>query len=119
MTIRSILRVLTAAIGGQGLFETSLRFEHCVDNLPHRPLAAGSRCRPIRGGLCARIGIRNGEEWKRISCRSDEYSDTVEDATELSRFAIQDDEGNPFAYYYVRVLQDDGEMAWSSPVWIT
>jgi hypothetical protein len=23
------------------------------------------------------------------------------------------------AYYYVRVLQNDGEMAWGSPVWIT
>jgi hypothetical protein len=23
------------------------------------------------------------------------------------------------AYYYVRVLQNDGEMAWGSPVWVT
>jgi hypothetical protein len=22
-------------------------------------------------------------------------------------------------YYYVRVIQNDGEMAWSSPIWIT
>jgi hypothetical protein len=25
----------------------------------------------------------------------------------------------PFAFYYVRVLQDDGEMAWASPIWLT
>ena len=22
-------------------------------------------------------------------------------------------------YYYVRVIQQDGEMAWSSPIWIS
>jgi hypothetical protein len=22
-------------------------------------------------------------------------------------------------YYYVRVLQADGEMAWSSPIWVS
>ena len=22
------------------------------------------------------------------------------------------------SYYYVRVLQDDGQMAWSSPIWV-
>ncbi len=25
----------------------------------------------------------------------------------------------PFMFYYVRVLQSDGEMAWASPIWIT
>ena len=25
---------------------------------------------------------------------------------------------HPFCFYYVRVLQADGEMAWASPVWI-
>jgi hypothetical protein len=25
---------------------------------------------------------------------------------------------HPFAYYYVRVVQQDGEVAWASPVWI-
>ena len=23
-----------------------------------------------------------------------------------------------FVYYYLRVLQEDGHMAWSSPIWI-
>lgn len=26
---------------------------------------------------------------------------------------------HPLTYYYVRVLQEDGEMAWSSPIWLT
>ena len=63
--------------------------------------------------------VRNGEEWKSITCNDDRYTGTLEDATDVSRFAIDDGDGNPFAWYYVRVLQDDGEMAWSSPVWIT
>ncbi len=25
---------------------------------------------------------------------------------------------NPFTFYYVRVIQSDGEMAWASPIWI-
>lgn len=25
---------------------------------------------------------------------------------------------NPFAFYYVRVVQQDGEVAWASPIWI-
>jgi len=25
----------------------------------------------------------------------------------------------PFIYYYVRVVQEDGELAWSSPIWIS
>ena len=25
---------------------------------------------------------------------------------------------HPFAFYYVRVVQQDGEVAWASPVWI-
>lgn len=25
---------------------------------------------------------------------------------------------NPFAFYYVRVEQRDGEVAWASPIWI-
>jgi hypothetical protein len=25
----------------------------------------------------------------------------------------------PFCFYYVRVLQSDGQMAWASPVWIS
>jgi len=27
-------------------------------------------------------------------------------------------EESPFAYYYLRVLQKDGHMAWSSPIWV-
>jgi hypothetical protein len=25
---------------------------------------------------------------------------------------------HPFAYYYVRVIQTDGDVAWASPIWV-
>jgi len=25
---------------------------------------------------------------------------------------------HPFAFYYVRAVQQDGEVAWASPIWI-
>ena len=29
-----------------------------------------------------------------------------------------DNSGPRFVFYYLRVLQSDGEMAWGSPVWV-
>jgi hypothetical protein len=34
------------------------------------------------------------------------------------RLNVALDPGAEWAYFYVRISQDDGEMAWSSPVWI-
>jgi hypothetical protein len=28
------------------------------------------------------------------------------------------DKKPPFVYYYLRVIQEDGHMAWSSPIWV-
>ena len=30
-----------------------------------------------------------------------------------------DDESSAPAFYYARAIQVDGEMAWSSPIWVT
>lgn len=43
---------------------------------------------------------------------------TWEDAEPFDALARTDEKGEPFVYYYVRVRQEDGEMAWSSPVWV-
>ena len=34
------------------------------------------------------------------------------------RFNVVLEPGAPWAYFYVRLVQEDGEMAWSSPVWL-
>lgn len=64
--------------------------------------------------------IRNGEvvhEWKNIKGTNLEFD--FDDSEEPSKFALQGDQSPfPFVYYYLRVLQDDKHMAWSSPIWI-
>ena len=38
---------------------------------------------------------------------------------QLSEITIDSpDERPPFAYYYLRVIQEDGHIAWSSPIWV-
>jgi hypothetical protein len=43
--------------------------------------------------------------------------------TSLGRRSVDlswtDEDSTAAAYYYVRVFQIDGEMAWSSPIWVT
>lgn len=42
-----------------------------------------------------------------------------DDLVSLEQVAIPSkDKRPPFVYYYVRVTQEDGHMAWSSPIWV-
>ncbi len=44
---------------------------------------------------------------------------TYDDMTPLEKIALPaKDKKAPFAYYYLRVMQEDGHMAWSSPIWV-
>lgn len=39
---------------------------------------------------------------------------------DMVRFELIDEQAGPGTHwYYVRVVQEDGEMAWSSPIWVT
>lgn len=64
--------------------------------------------------------IRNGKVIKTFT--SDKYSldFAYDDMAELEKIAIQgkDKKAPPFVYYYLRVTQSDGHMAWSSPIWV-
>ncbi len=60
--------------------------------------------------------IRNGEvihTFNPDSYHLDYYHD---DMVDLSKVTLNGQQ--PFAYYYLRVTQEDGHMAWSSPIWI-
>lgn len=65
--------------------------------------------------------LRNNE----IICRTDPdaltYSDTMTDDEPLDDTMLDSEFGPPgrFCFYYVRVKQADGHMAWASPIWIT
>jgi hypothetical protein len=45
---------------------------------------------------------------------------STEPKRERVEFQWQDEESRPagLSWYYVRVLQDDGAIAWGSPLWV-
>ncbi|MBA3957600.1 MAG: DUF3604 domain-containing protein [Parachlamydiaceae bacterium] len=66
--------------------------------------------------------IRNGKVIKSFD-KIDGYSldFTFDDLTSLDKVALQDKENKkapPFVYYYLKVTQEDGHIAWSSPIWV-
>jgi len=51
-------------------------------------------------------------------CRNNEFIYAKPGEGGQSQFAFTDQQPLPGrSYYYVRVMQKDGEIAWSSPVW--
>ena len=73
--------------------------------------AAGNRPIHVRAASDSPIAtieiVRNGEDWCSMQFDKEDVSWDVEDLDITSP-----------AWYYARVTRADGEMAWSSPVWI-
>jgi len=52
--------------------------------------------------------------------RNNEFVYTQKPGTKEFSFEYEDRQPKPGeSYYYVRVIQQDGNLAWSSPVWIS
>ncbi len=63
--------------------------------------------------------IRNGKVIKTFECHEYNMNFTFDDLSPLDKAVIDaKDKKPPFAYYYLRVTQADGHMAWSSPIWV-
>jgi len=63
--------------------------------------------------------IRNGKVWRQLKPNGDRLDIETEDTDPLSSITLDGtEEKPPFAYYYLRVTQADGHIAWSSPIWI-
>ncbi len=65
--------------------------------------------------------IRNGEEWKTLDANKEGNVEfEVDDGDRLGEIAFHSkkEETPPFVYYYLRVTQEDGHIAWSSPIWV-
>lgn len=63
--------------------------------------------------------VRNGEVIATFNSKTYWLDFEYDDLTQLSKIALDGGKGKPpFVYYYLRVLQKDGNMAWSSPIWI-
>lgn len=63
--------------------------------------------------------IRNGKVIKTFEPDDYFFNFTYDDLTSLDKVCIDaKDKKPPFVYYYLRVTQEDGHMAWSSPIWV-
>ncbi len=63
--------------------------------------------------------IRSGEVLKTWTVKGSNLDFELDDCDDIADFSLKsEDEGKSFTYYYLRVLQEDKHMAWSSPIWI-
>ncbi|MGZ3633054.1 MAG: DUF3604 domain-containing protein [Parachlamydiaceae bacterium] len=63
--------------------------------------------------------IRNGETIKTYTPNSYNIEFEYDDLVPLEKVVTDaKDKKPPFVYYYLRVTQVDGHMAWSSPIWV-
>ena len=65
--------------------------------------------------------IRNGELIHTIKPEGYSTHYEFDDMTDLAKVSIKPKgkkEAPPFVYYYVRIIQKDGHIAWSSPIWV-
>ncbi len=63
--------------------------------------------------------IRNGTPFHIFNPKDSLFEFTFDDMEMLHNCVLDGtEEKPPFAYYYLRVLQEDGHIAWSSPIWI-
>lgn len=63
--------------------------------------------------------IRNGEVYQTMVPKTDFFEFTIDDGQPLDKIALKSKEDDSyFAYYYLRVTQEDGHLAWGSPIWV-
>lgn len=62
--------------------------------------------------------IRNGKTIHNIHPPAASIDYVFDDKENLSNVSIKGVDGKLFAYYYIRVVQEDGHIGWSSPIWI-
>ena len=63
--------------------------------------------------------IRNGKVFRTLPVKEEKCEFEIDDTDLLSQIALEAPAGrSPFAYYYLRAVQKDGHIAWSSPIWV-
>ncbi len=63
--------------------------------------------------------VRNGSVIKTFPTKNYFIDFTYDDMEHLSKVSLSGGEGKPpFIFYYLRVTQSDGHLAWSSPIWV-
>lgn len=65
------------------------------------------------------IIVRNGIPFKTIEPNLMEYEFAIDDSEPITKISLESpDDRPPFIYYYLRVTQENGHIAWSSPIWV-
>lgn len=63
--------------------------------------------------------VRNGAVVKTFPTKHYFIDFTYDDMEHLSKVVLPGGEDKPpFVFYYLRVMQADGHLAWSSPIWV-
>lgn len=64
--------------------------------------------------------VRNGKEWRSLDISEGNVEFAIDDNDLLNEIALKPkfDDLPSFCYYYLRVIQEDGHIAWSSPIWV-
>jgi len=63
--------------------------------------------------------IRNGKIFKELAIKDGMVEFELDDMDVLGTIAIErENDLSPFIYYYLRAIQEDGHIAWSSPIWV-
>jgi len=65
------------------------------------------------------IIIRSGEIYHTFYPNKDTFDFAIDDSDSLDKATIKPEgEEPPFIYYYMRVMLEDGHLAWTSPIWV-
>jgi len=66
------------------------------------------------------ILIRNGKPFRTFEVKEEKLEFEIDDTDLLGDISLEPTgEGrSPFVYYYLRAVQKDGHIAWSSPIWV-
>ncbi len=63
--------------------------------------------------------IRNGQVIRALEYKDNLCEFAIDDGDLLGSIVLEgDQEQPPFIYYYLRAVQEDGHIAWSSPIWV-
>lgn len=62
--------------------------------------------------------VRNGEVLHTFTPEHYSFDYFYDDMDPLEKVALDGEGKDPFVFYYLRVTQKDGHIAWSSPIWV-
>ncbi|MCH9613890.1 MAG: hypothetical protein SP1CHLAM54_08990 [Chlamydiia bacterium] len=65
------------------------------------------------------IIYRNGQPFKKLTPKDHQIDFAIDDTESIEKTLLKGPADKPpFVYYYLRAIQDDDHIAWSSPIWV-